>query len=121
MRYQPGVESNFGNINPGGFHDWRERSQSFENMTAYRQNSTILSDTDRTMYVAGLRVASRFFETQGMNAQLGRTFTDQDYGPDAPMTYAGVALLLAIVAMVACYIPARRAARVDPLIALRTE
>jgi putative ABC transport system permease protein len=84
MRYQPGVESNFGNISPGGFHDWRERSQSFENMTAYRQNSTILSDADRTMYVAGLRAASRFFETHGMNAQLGRTFTDQDYSPDAP-------------------------------------
>jgi putative ABC transport system permease protein len=84
MRYQPGVESNFGNISPGGFHDWRERSRSFESMTAYRFNSTILSDADRTMYVAGLRVASRFFETHGVNAQLGRTFTDQDYGPDAP-------------------------------------
>jgi putative ABC transport system permease protein len=84
MRYQPGVESNFANISPGGFHDWRERSRSFENMTAYRFNSTILSDADRTMYVAGLRVASRFFETHGVNAQLGRTFTDQDYGPDAP-------------------------------------
>ena len=84
MRYQPGVESNFGNISPGGFHDWRERGRSFESMTAYRFNSTILSDADRTMYVAGLRVASRFFETHGVNAQLGRTFTDQDYGPDAP-------------------------------------
>jgi putative ABC transport system permease protein len=83
MRYQPGFESNFGNISPGGFHDWRERSRSFESMTAYRFNSTILSDADRTMYVAGLRVASRFFETHGVNAQLGRTFTDQDYGPDA--------------------------------------
>jgi putative ABC transport system permease protein len=84
MRYQPGVESNFGNISPGGFHDWRARSRSFESMTAYRFNSTILSDADRTMYVAGLRVASRFFETHGVNAQMGRTFTDQDYGPDAP-------------------------------------
>jgi putative ABC transport system permease protein len=84
MRYQPGVDSNFVNISPGGFHDWRERSRSFESMTAYRFNSTILSDADRTMYVAGLRVAGRFFETHGVNAQLGRTFTDQDYGPDAP-------------------------------------
>jgi putative ABC transport system permease protein len=84
MRYQPGVESNFGNISPGGFHDWRERSRSFESMTAHRYNSTILSDADRTMYVGGLRVASRFFETYGVNAQMGRTFTDQDYNPDAP-------------------------------------
>jgi predicted permease len=84
MRYQPGVASNFGNTSPGGFNDWRERSRSFENITAFRQNSTILSDGDRTMYVTGLRVASRFFETHGVNARIGRTFNDRDYAPDAP-------------------------------------
>jgi putative ABC transport system permease protein len=54
---------------------------------------------------------------------LGRLLRTVLYGigPDDPTTLASTALLLAAIALAACWIPARRAARLDPMIVLRSE
>jgi putative ABC transport system permease protein len=82
----------------------------------------------RQIFIMILTQASRLAAVGvsiGLIAALAATrlMTRFLYGvqPADPVTFAAVSLLLACVAFFACYIPARKAMQVDPMIALRYE
>jgi putative ABC transport system permease protein len=84
------------------------------------QGSDILRAVIRqgmTLALAGVLIglAGSFFLTQLMSSLLfGVTGRD-------PLTFVAVSLILSVVALLACYFPARRATKVEPLVALRYE
>jgi len=82
------------------------------------------SDVFRTvagegMTLAGLGIVAGLVGALTLSRWLGSLL----FGVSAvdPLTYAGAIMLFGMVALLACYIPARRAARVDPMVTLRYE
>ncbi|MGC2090381.1 MAG: FtsX-like permease family protein, partial [Candidatus Acidiferrales bacterium] len=78
----------------------------------------------RMVLLRGLRlVAAGIVVGVAASLELPRFIASQIWGISAtdPVTFVGVAMLLTIVAVGACWIPARRAMRIEPMEALRYE
>jgi putative ABC transport system permease protein len=69
--------------------------------------------------LAATRVLQHFLGTLAAGRVMGQFLFQVE--PTDPITFASVSLLLIMVGMLACYLPARRATRVDPMVALRYE
>ena len=82
------------------------------------------SDVFRTvagqgMTLAGLGIAAGLAGALALSRLLGSLLFGVSAGD--PLAYAGAVAVFGVVALLACYFPARRAARVDPMVTLRYE
>ncbi len=76
------------------------------------------------MICQGMRLVA-FGMAAGLLGSVCLSFVLRNYfyglSPADPVTFLGVSAILATAALLACYIPARRATKVDPMVALRCE
>jgi putative ABC transport system permease protein len=71
------------------------------------------------LLLIGIGLSIGLIAAQGLTRSLASTL--YQIGPMDPVTFVFVGVLLAAVALIACFMPARRASRVDPVVALRYE
>jgi predicted permease len=101
--------------------DGRRRTREFGLRIALGASSRqlVTSVMAESFRLTAIGIVAGFVLSVGAGTLLARVL----FGitPTDPPTYLGVFVLLATASLVACYLPARRAARTDPLVALRTE
>jgi len=66
------------------FRDWRDQSTSFEAMSSYRPGENSVTTDDNAEYGRIAGVDGQFFRVFGRQPIIGRTFTPEEIGPDAP-------------------------------------
>ncbi|HEY6186731.1 MAG TPA: ABC transporter permease [Pyrinomonadaceae bacterium] len=71
-------------VSPAEFWEWKEQSQTFEQLAAFRGDALSLKDPEQPEALAGARVSTNFFQTLGIGPMLGRTFAQEDEQPNAP-------------------------------------
>jgi predicted permease len=74
-----------------------------------------------TVIGVALGLAGAYVLTKYLEARMNLTNMLYGVNPGDPLTYGLIAAFLTVVALVACFIPARRATKVDPMVALRCE
>jgi putative ABC transport system permease protein len=81
--------------------------------------SVFLAVARQGMSLAGIGIVLGIAASLALSSLLQSLLFDVK--PTDPLTYLSASAIFALVALLACYIPARRAAKVDPLVALRYE
>ena len=83
-RYRWGSDQGFIIVRPATYYDWKNQSQSFEGMTAYSWRSVLITGAGPAQSLHAHEVDRGFFETLGVQPELGRTFQADDYtaGPN---------------------------------------
>jgi ABC-type lipoprotein release transport system permease subunit len=117
---------------PVKFQHWREQTSAVQDVSAFRTQEIGIrlalgagtASVRRMVVFHGMRLAIVGVAV-GIGAALGltRLITTFLFGvrPKDPLVFTGVAVLLSLISLLAVWIPARRATRIDPVIALRYE
>lgn len=125
-------------MSPGDFRDYQQRAQSFSSVAA-GSGGQIIGATGALTGTGGepervdvSPVTANFFTLLGVDPLHGRHFTEEEEKPGDPsvvgnvkaadpMTFATMVAVLMAAALAGCYIPAHRATRVNPIVALKTD